>query len=81
LKGLTQKDFALGVQLVRRRHDLTLRDLGEKCHVHHTTIGNLEGGEDCLLSTAISVSTALGTSIEELMKWGAAAERGGDAPD
>lgn len=81
MKELDSAAFALGVKLIRRRHDLTQRDLGEKAGINWRTVHRLENGGGVNLETAISLANALGSSMEELMKWGAATGGGENAPD
>jgi DNA-binding XRE family transcriptional regulator len=77
--GLDAQYFALGMKLLRRRHDLTQLELAEKSSIHIKTIQRVEAGNPCHLDTALAISRALGTGLEEVLQWGHATERANDA--
>ncbi len=56
------------IQQMRKRHGLTLEELGERSGIHQTSISRYERGlREPRLKAVQSIADALGTSVEEIM--------------
>jgi len=63
------KILAGNIRTYRRSRDLSQEELAEICGLHRTYVGSVERGErNVTLSTLEAFSTALGVSVQDLLK-------------
>lgn len=71
--------FAINLRKARQKAKISQEELGFRCDLHRTEISLLErGGREPRLGTIVKLSSALGTSVEDLatgVSWSVRSQR------